>query len=124
MAGRLAELEAAKKAAVAAEDYDAAKVAKASIDRVRAGAGAAAAPGSGGNGDSARSRRCGYDGMERLGHETRKKYAFKLLTGRGMRQVPALKGLPSHALPSHMHMCRDGEGTERGAPPEVMENPS
>lgn len=57
MAGRLAELEAVKKAAVAAEDYDAAKVAKSNIDRVRASAGAAA-PGSGGEGDASWLRRC------------------------------------------------------------------
>ena len=43
---KLAELEAAKRAAVAAEDYDAAKAVKADIERVRASArvGRARAP--------------------------------------------------------------------------------
>ena len=43
MAARLSELEARKAAAVAGEDYDAAKGVKAEIDRVRAAAGAPAA---------------------------------------------------------------------------------
>ena len=43
MAARLAELEARKAAAVAGEDYDAAKGVKAEIDRVRAAAGTPAA---------------------------------------------------------------------------------
>ena len=59
MAGRLAELEAAKQAAVAAEDYDAAKMAKVSIDRVRASAGGSAVPE---DGDSHRMQRCGRQG--------------------------------------------------------------
>ena len=55
MAGRLAELEARKAAAVAGEDYDAAKTVKSEIDRIRAAAGAATA---GQPEPSSRLRRC------------------------------------------------------------------
>lgn len=56
MVDRLAALESAKKAAVVAEDYDAAKAAKADIDRVRASAGLST-PGSAGDKDNSWLRR-------------------------------------------------------------------